>query len=73
MQFNLGEGQTSRNHVLGAVKMVSLRGGPQMLGLDGFLWVMIKDFVRSKGLFDHVRQESMSAQWQHYTAGSPDL
>ncbi|KAL4978828.1 hypothetical protein BDW66DRAFT_4996 [Aspergillus desertorum] len=28
---------TMRNHVEGAVKMVTLRGGPQTLGLDGFI------------------------------------
>ena len=36
----------SRQHVEGAVKMVKLNGGPQTLGLDGFLQHLISNLLR---------------------------
>ena len=47
----LGDVQTSRNHVLGAVKMVNLNGGPRLLGVGGFLWYLLQNFVQRKGGF----------------------
>lgn len=36
----------SRRHVEGAVRMVKLNGGPQTLGLDGFLEHLISNLLR---------------------------
>lgn len=38
------------NHVHGVVKMVELNGGPQALGLDGFLAHLFRKFVADSRL-----------------------
>lgn len=48
----VGDREASRNHVSGAVKMVELNGGPQTLGLNGFLGFLLDKFLHSEGLFD---------------------
>lgn len=52
LQLSLGDVDMTRNHVKGAVKMVELNGGPQTLGLDGFLEHLLSTFVGDVGLQD---------------------
>ncbi|KAK4447828.1 hypothetical protein QBC34DRAFT_486082 [Podospora aff. communis PSN243] len=51
-EIALGNKETSQNHVLGAMKMVDLRGGPQNLGLNGLLDFVLQRLVHDKGIFD---------------------
>lgn len=51
-QMMLGDLEASRNHVLGAVKMVEFNGGPESLGENEFLKLLLQVFLYSKGLFD---------------------
>lgn len=37
----LGERQVSERHIQAMEKMVELRGGPEALGMDGFLGMMV--------------------------------
>ncbi len=40
----------SKHHVRGALKMVELNGGPQTLGLDGFLKMVVQKYAGQVGL-----------------------
>ncbi|KAH8898423.1 hypothetical protein GQ53DRAFT_837332 [Thozetella sp. PMI_491] len=53
-EMRLGDIPTTRSHVRGAIKMLELNGGPQSLGLDGFLASLYWYFLYDKGLFDTV-------------------
>ncbi|KAK0649271.1 hypothetical protein B0T16DRAFT_507978 [Cercophora newfieldiana] len=51
-QIELGNMETSKSHVLGVMKMVDLRGGPQKLGLNGLLEFILKRLIHDKGIFE---------------------
>jgi hypothetical protein len=48
----VGDKDASRKHVLGATKMVQISGGPQTVGQNRFLLLLLNAFVYKKGLFD---------------------
>ncbi|KAF3057602.1 hypothetical protein CFAM422_012392 [Trichoderma lentiforme] len=48
--ISLGDLETSRRHMQGAIKMVELNGGPQTLGLNGFLAMVLNKFTSQVGL-----------------------
>jgi hypothetical protein len=41
---------TARRHVQGAASMVDVNGGPQNLGLDGFLEIVLRKYGDQVGL-----------------------
>ncbi|KAL7781037.1 hypothetical protein V8C43DRAFT_320184 [Trichoderma afarasin] len=48
--ISLGDLETSRRHMQGAIKMVELNGGPHTLGLNGFLEMVLNKFTNQVGL-----------------------
>jgi len=46
----LGDLDMSRRHVQGATRMIELNGGPQTLGLNGFLAMLVDKYVAQVGL-----------------------
>lgn len=46
----MGDAEMARKHVEGAVKMVELNGGPQTLGLQGYLQLLLSKFEYEMGL-----------------------
>ncbi|UKZ48089.1 hypothetical protein TrVGV298_002325 [Trichoderma virens] len=44
-EISLGDFETSRRHMKGALRMVELNGGPQTLGLNGFLEMVLHKFI----------------------------
>ncbi|KAL7916806.1 hypothetical protein GGI35DRAFT_434032 [Trichoderma velutinum] len=53
-EISLGDLETSRRHMQGALKMVELNGGPQTLGLNGFLEMVLNKFTNQVGLSNRV-------------------
>lgn len=51
----LGDLAMSKRHVQGAVQMVELNGGPQTLGLNGFLEMVLYKYVDEVGLLAGVQ------------------
>ncbi|PKK51777.1 hypothetical protein CI102_3149 [Trichoderma harzianum] len=49
-EISLGDLETSRRHMQGAIKMVELNGGPRTLGLNGFLEMVLNKFTSQVGL-----------------------
>ncbi|KAL7928210.1 hypothetical protein V8C35DRAFT_318676, partial [Trichoderma chlorosporum] len=49
-EISLGDLETSRRHMQGAFKMIELNGGPQTLGLNGFLEMVFHKFTEQVGL-----------------------
>ncbi|KAK4062015.1 transcriptional regulator family: Fungal Specific TF [Trichoderma aggressivum f. europaeum] len=49
-EISLGDLETSRRHMQGSLKMVELNGGPQTLGLNGFLEMVLNKFTNQVGL-----------------------
>lgn len=54
VQMSLGDLAMSRRHVQGAVRMVELNGGPETLGLNGFLDMVLRKYVGEVGLLNAV-------------------
>ena len=42
----------TKRHVEGAVKMVELKGGPQTLGMNGFLAMLLAKYSEEVGLLE---------------------
>ncbi|KAJ5976928.1 hypothetical protein N7501_000270 [Penicillium viridicatum] len=49
-ELALGDFAMARNHIWGATRMVAVNGGPETLGLDGFLELLFRKFVDEVGL-----------------------
>jgi hypothetical protein len=64
-QIGLGDLEASRKHVLGAIKIVDIRGGPRSLGMNGLLEFILLRLVYDKGLF---KQRPSHGCWNTYSA-----
>jgi hypothetical protein len=49
-QITIGEMAISRQHLQAALRMVEMNGGPQTLGLDGFLEMVLQKYAVQTGL-----------------------
>ncbi|KAK3357847.1 hypothetical protein B0T25DRAFT_170962 [Lasiosphaeria hispida] len=52
-EITLGNIEVSRSHLLGAMKMADLRGGPENLGLNGLLTFILRRLMNDKGILQN--------------------
>lgn len=46
----MGDAAMTKRHVEGAARMVELKGGPQTLGMNGFLAMLLAKYSQEVGL-----------------------